>query len=283
MGSWFERGVEAVDGRPIGIFDSGLGGLTAAGELARLLPRERIVYFGDTSRVPYGSRSRETILKYARQDVSFLRTFAPKAIVVACGTVSTVAIRELVSENDIPIIGVVEPAGLAAAKATRNGRVGLIGTQASVRSGAYERVIASVNPDIQVLAEACPLLVPLIEEGRIHEGDLVIETVVSEYLAPMKEAGVDTLVLGCTHYPLLKKIISRQMGESVTLIDTGEQCALQVSKLLAEGGLLAPPDRKQGRRQYYVSDAPAGFVRTASFFLGEQIEDSVERVDIDRY
>lgn len=272
-----------MDGRPIGIFDSGLGGLTAAGELARLLPRERIIYFGDTSRVPYGSRSQETILKYARQDVSFLRTFAPKAIVVACGTVSTVAIRELVSENDIPIIGVVEPAGLAAAKATRNGRVGLIGTQASVRSGAYERVIASVNPDIQVLAEACPLLVPLIEAGRIHEGDVVIETVVSEYLAPMKEAGVDTLVLGCTHYPLLKKIISRQMGEYVTLIDTGEQCALQVSELLASGGLLAPEDRKQGRRQYYVSDAPAGFVRTASFFLGEQIEDSVERVDIDRY
>lgn len=272
-----------MDGRPIGIFDSGLGGLTAAGELARLLPRERIIYFGDTSRVPYGSRSRETILKYARQDVSFLRTFAPKAIVVACGTVSTVAIRELVAENDIPIIGVVEPAGLAAAKTTQNGRVGLIGTQASVRSGAYERVIASVNPDIQVLAEACPLLVPLIEEGRIHEGDVVIETVVSEYLAPMKEAGVDTLVLGCTHYPLLKKIISRQMGEHVTLIDTGEQCALQVSELLAAGGLLAPEDRKQGGRQYYVSDAPAGFVRTASFFLGEQIEDSVERVDIDRY
>ncbi len=272
-----------MDGRPIGIFDSGLGGLTAAGELARLLPRERIIYFGDTSRVPYGSRSRETILKYARQDVSFLSTFAPKVIVVACGTVSTVAIRELASENDIPIIGVVEPAGLAAAKATRNGQVGLIGTQASVRSGAYERMIASVNPDIQVLAEACPLLVPLIEEGRIHEGDVVIETVVSEYLAPMKEAGVDTLVLGCTHYPLLKKIISRQMGEHVKLIDTGEQCALRVSELLAQGGLLAPADRKQGRRQYYVSDAPAGFVRTASFFLGEQIEDSVERVDIDRY
>lgn len=272
-----------MDGRPIGVFDSGLGGLTAAGELARLLPTESIIYFGDTGRVPYGSRSRETILKYARQDVAFLKTFGLKAIVIACGTVSTVAIRELKEENELPIVGVVEPAGLAAAAATRNGKIGLIGTQASVRSGAYERVIASVRPDIQVTAQACPLLVPLIEAGRIHEGDIVIETVVSEYLEPMKEAGVDTLVLGCTHYPLLKKIISKQMGEHVILIDTGEQCALRVAKLLKEKDLLAPTDRKRGGKQYYVSDAPAGFVRTASFFLGEQIEDAVERVDIDRY
>lgn len=272
-----------MDGRPIGIFDSGLGGLTAAGELARLLPTESIIYFGDTGRVPYGSRSQETILKYARQDVAFLNTFGLKAIVIACGTVSTVAIRELKAENDLPIIGVVEPAGLAAAAATRNGKIGLIGTQASVRSGAYERVIGSVRPDIQVIAEACPLLVPLIEAGRIHEGDVVIETVVAEYLAPMKEAGVDTLVLGCTHYPLLKKIISKQMGEQVTLIDTGEQCAISTAQLLTKMDMLAPPDRKHGKQQYYVSDAPAGFVRTASLFLGEQIEDSVERVDIGRY
>ncbi len=272
-----------MDGRPIGVFDSGLGGLTAAGELSRLLPRESIIYFGDTGRVPYGSRSRETILKYARQDVSFLKTFGLKAIVIACGTVSTVAIRELKAENEIPVIGVVEPAGLAAAAATKNGRVGLIGTKASVRSGAYERTIASVRPDIEVTAEACPLLVPLIEAGRIHPGDTVIETVVSEYLAPMKEAGVDTLVLGCTHYPLLKEIIAKQMGPQVTLIDTGAECAKRVAKLLEEGDLLAPRDRKRGSRQYYVSDAPAGFVKTASFFLGEEIQDAVERVDIDRY
>ena len=272
-----------MDRRPIGVFDSGLGGLTAAGELARLLPKERIIYFGDTGRVPYGSRSRETILKYARQDVAFLKTFEPKAIVIACGTVSTVAIRDLVKENDMPIIGVVEPACLAAAKATKNGKVGLIGTQASVRSGAYERMISSVNPDIQVVAEACPLLVPLIEDGRIHGGDIVIETVVAEYLEPMKEAGVDTLVLGCTHYPLLKEIIAKQMGEGVTLIDTGEQCALEVTSLLEKQNMLAPADRKKGKREYYVSDAPAGFARTASFFLGEQIEDAVEHIDIDRY
>lgn len=272
-----------MDGRPIGIFDSGLGGLTAAGELARLLPTESIIYFGDTGRVPYGSRSQETILKYARQDVAFLKTFGLKTIVIACGTVSTVAIRELKAENELSIIGVVEPAGLAAAAATRNGKIGLIGTQASVRSGAYERVIGSVRPDIQVITAACPLLVPLIEAGRIHEGDVVIETVLSEYLAPMKEAGVDTLVLGCTHYPLLKKIISKQMGEQVILIDTGEQCAISTAKLLTQQDMLAPPGRKHGKQQYYVSDAPAGFVRTASLFLGEQIEDAVEQVDIGCY
>lgn len=272
-----------MDGRPIGVFDSGLGGLTAAGELSRLLPTESIIYFGDTGRVPYGSRSQETILTYARQDVAFLKSFGLKALVIACGTVSAVAIRELKEENDLPIIGVVKPAGLAAAEATKNGKVGLIGTQASVRTGAYERVIASVRPDIQVTAEACPLLVPLIEAGRIHEGDVVIETVVAEYLTPMKDAGVDTLVLGCTHYPMLKKIIAKHMGEGVRLIDTGEQCALRTAQILHERDMLAPSERKVGKRQYYVSDAPAGFVRTASLFLGEQIEDAVERVDISMY
>ncbi|MEG2000591.1 MAG: glutamate racemase, partial [Evtepia sp.] len=228
-----------MDGRPIGVFDSGLGGLTAAGELAHLCPKENLIYFGDTGRVPYGSRSRETILKYARQDVAFLRTFGLKAIVIACGTVSTIAIETLSAENPIPVIGVVEPAGLAAARATKNGKVGLIGTRASTRSGAYERVIASVRPDIEVTAEACPLLVPLVEGGRIHSGDVVIETVVAEYLEPMKQAGVDTLILGCTHYPLLKKIIGTQMGEQVTLIDTGEECARSVANLLAKQELLA--------------------------------------------
>lgn len=272
-----------MDRRPIGVFDSGLGGLTAAGELARLMPKENIIYFGDTGRVPYGGRSRETILKYARQDIAFLKTFGLKAIVVACGTVSTVALDTLVEENAIPVVGVVEPAGLAAAAVSRNGKVGLIGTMASVRSGAYEKVIASVRPEIEVFPEACPLLVPLVENGRINEGDVVIETVVSEYLEPMQKAGVDTLVLGCTHYPLLKGIIGKQMGEGVTLIDTGEQCAIQVAKLLKKQDLLAPPEREKGRRQYYVSDAPAGFARIASLFLGEEIEDAVEQVDIDRF
>ena len=188
-----------MDHRPIGVFDSGLGGLTAVRELRRLLPGEDIIYFGDTGRVPYGSRSREILVRYARQDVAFLRTFDLKAIVVACGTVSTTALEVLVRENDIPVWGVVEPAAQAAAQATRNGRVGLIGTQATIRSGAYERQIAQENPAIQVLTGACPLFVPLVENGRFRPGDIVAETVAAEYLAPMREAGVDTLVLGCTH------------------------------------------------------------------------------------
>ncbi len=271
-----------MDRRAIGIFDSGLGGLTAASELSRLLPNEDIIYFGDTGRVPYGTRSQETILKYARQDVSFLRSFDLKAIAIACGTVSTVAIRELKGENDIPLVGVLKPTGLAAAAATSNKKVGLIATRASVQSGAYEEIIAAADPEIEVISRACPLLVPLIEDGRIRAGDLVIETVVSEYLAPMKEAGVDTLVLGCTHYPLLTEIISRQMGEHVTLINTGEQCALRMAEILEEQELFTG-ETGRGSRRFFVSDAPEGFIRTASLFLGEELRDPIERVDIDRY
>ena len=200
-----------MDDRPIGVFDSGLGGLTTVRELCRLLPEEDIVYFGDTGRVPYGSRSRETIVKYARQDVAFLRTFDLKTIVIACGTVSTTALDVLAAENPIPVLGVVAPAARAAARATRSGSIGLIGTQASIRSGAYERLIRAENPAARVLAQPCPLFVPLVENGRFRPGDVVIETVAAEYLAPLKEAGVDTLVLGCTHYPLLEKVIGAYM------------------------------------------------------------------------
>ena len=192
-----------MDQRPIGVFDSGLGGLTAVRELCRLLPGEDVVYFGDTGRVPYGSRSRETIIKYARQDVAFLRTFDLKAILIACGTVSTTALDVLSAENPIPVMGVVEPAARAAARLTRSGNIGLIGTQTSVRSGAYERAIQAENPAVRVIGQPCPLFVPLVENGRFRPGDIVIETVAAEYLAPLKAAGVDTLVLGCTHYPLL--------------------------------------------------------------------------------
>lgn len=165
-----------MDDRPIGVFDSGLGGLTTVRELCRLLPEEDIVYFGDTGRVPYGSRSRETIVKYARQDVAFLRTFDLKTIVIACGTVSTTALDVLAAENPIPVLGVVAPAARAAARATRSGSIGLIGTQASIRSGAYERLIRAENPAARVLAQPCPLFVPLVENGRFRPGDVVIET-----------------------------------------------------------------------------------------------------------
>ena len=271
-----------MDARPIGVFDSGLGGLTALRELARLMPDEDLVYFGDTGRVPYGGRSRDTLVKYARQDAAFLRSFNPKAIVIACGTVSTTALDVLRAENDIPVFGVVEPAAQAAAHVTRNGRVGLIGTRASIRSGAYERTLDALRPGVEVTARACPLLVPLVENGRFRPGDPVVETVVGEYLAPIQAAGVDALILGCTHYPLVKEIIGARMGPEVTLVDVGEQCARWVKKQLELDGLRNGRPGA-GRQRYYVSDSTEDFSDLASIFLGEDVHGEVEQIDITAY
>ena len=269
-----------LDQKPIGVFDSGLGGLTAVRELKRLLPEEDIVYFGDTGRVPYGSRSKDTIIKYARQDVAFLRTFDLKAIVIACGTVSTTALDLLSEENPIPILGVVEPAAVAAAQATRSGAIGLIGTQASIRSGAYERCIARENPAARVVAKACPLFVPLVENGRVHRGDVVIETVVAEYLTPLKEAGVDTLVLGCTHYPLLEEVIGAFMGPEVRLINAGAEGAREVARRLTGADALA--SRARGTARYFVSDTVDDFARLATIFLREDVVGQVQQVDLEK-
>lgn len=271
-----------MDKRPIGVFDSGLGGLTAVRELRRLLPGEDIVYFGDTGRVPYGSRSKDTIIKYARQDSAFLNTFDPKAIVIACGTVSANALNVLQQENSIPVLGVVDPAAHAAAMATRNGRVGLIGTEASIRSGAYERALAALREDVQVFPKACPLFVPLVENGRFKLGDAVAELVVAEYLTPLKEAGVDTLVLGCTHYPLLRQIIAAFMGSDVTLIDAGGACARRVTEVLSASDSLSGWTGG-GKCRYFVSDSVDGFAHLASLFLGEDMAANVAQVDITAY
>jgi glutamate racemase len=273
---------ERMDKRPIGIFDSGMGGLTAVRQLIRLLPGEDIVYFGDTGRVPYGGRSAETIVRYARQDVAFLRSFDLKAIVIACGTVSTTALDVLERENAIPILGVVRPAANAAVQATKSGGIGVIGTKATIRSGAYEAAIRALLPETKLIARACPLLVPLVEDGRVNRGDPVTERVVEEYLSPIKAAGVDTLVLGCTHYPLLKDVISDYMGSSVALIDTGEEAARAAAALLlAQGRLNA--DTRTAARRYYASDSAADFAATAALFLGKDISDRVERVAIENY
>lgn len=270
-----------MDKRAIGVFDSGLGGLTALRELRRLLPGEELVYFGDTGRVPYGGRGKDTILRYARQDVAFLRTFDLKAVVIACGTVSANALTELRAENDLPIFGVVEPAARAAVAATRKGKVGLIATAASVRSGAYEKDIAALDPGVEVHSDACPLFVPLVENGRHRPGDPVVELVAREYLASMQEAGVDTLVLGCTHYPLLREVIGGIMGPGVTLIDTGAVCAAETARFLAGKGLLA--EGKAGSRRYFVSDSASDFAALAAPFLGGEVDGPVERVDIEKY
>ena len=271
-----------MDNRSIGVFDSGMGGLTAVRQMIRLLPGEDIVYFGDTGRVPYGGRSVETIVRYARQDVAFLRSFDLKAIVIACGTVSTTALDVLKGENAIPILGVVQPAAAAVAKLTKSGSIGVIGTKATIRSGAYEAAIRALLPTARLTTRACPLLVPLVEDGRVQRGDPVTERVVEEYLAPVKTAGVDTLVLGCTHYPLLMDVISDYMGEGVTLIDTGEQAAMAVAALLKEQDKLNDPARA-GHRRYYASDSAEDFAATAKLFLGKDISDRVERVAIENY
>lgn len=268
-----------MDPQSIGVFDSGLGGLTAVRQLRRLMPSENIIYFGDTARVPYGNRSRETLLQYARQDMRFLSTFALKAVVIACGTISTNCLEELQAESSVPVTGVVEPAVQRAAALTRSGRIGLVATRASVASGAYERAFRQVDPALEIHPLACPLFVPLVEEGRFHPGDVVIEKVAEEYLSPLRAAAVDTLVLGCTHYPLLSEVIGGVMGADVSLVDVGAEAALACRDLLAARDALA--DRNEGAARFYTSDRAVNFQRLASFFLGE--EGPVEQVDISRY
>ncbi len=271
-----------MDQRPIGVFDSGQGGLTAVREIQSILPSENIIYFGDTSRVPYGGRSPEILLRYARQDVRFLQSFGIKALLIACGTVSTTALPTLAAENDLPIWGVVTPTCAAAARATRNKKVGLIATAASVRSGAYERTLHALDGNIRVYAKACPLFVPLVENGRFHPGDTVIETVAREYLTPLKETGIDTLMLGCTHYPLLMEIIGEIMGPDVTLINAGAEAARALRSELTAKDLLA--QRAQGVTTLYASDSPGDFAALAGQFLDRPIEkDAVGLVDIERY
>ena len=271
-----------MDQRPIGVFDSGLGGLTAVHSLWRILPEEDLIYFGDTARVPYGGRSRETILKYARQDVRFLRSFDLKAILIACGTVTTTSLDILQAENDLPMVGVVEPTCRRAALVTKNRRVGLIATAASVRSGAYEAALRRLDPEIRVFSRACPLLVPLVENGRVRPGDVVIEAVAREYLTPLKEAGVDTLILGCTHYPLLTDVIGGIMGPGVELVSAGEESAFELKRMLKARDLRADEARR-GETVFYVSDRVEDFEQTASLFLQEDLRHTARRIDIEQY
>ena len=271
-----------MDMRPIGVFDSGLGGLTAVRSLRQILPEENLIYFGDTARVPYGGRSRETILKYARQDVRFLKSFDLKAILIACGTVTTTSLDTLQVENALPIVGVVEPTCHRALLVTKNKKVGIIATLASIRSGAYEAVLRRLDPEVEVIGKPCPLFVPLVENGRFHRGDVVIETVAREYLESLKASGIDTLILGCTHYPLLTEVIADVMGPEVTLVSAGEESAFELKRLLKANGLRAEETR-QGEAEFYVSDQPEDFERIASVFLQEDIRHVARRIDIDRY
>ena len=269
-----------MDNRPIGVFDSGLGGLTAVAEIQKILPSENIIYFGDTSRVPYGGRSKEVLLKYARQDMAFLRSFDIKAIVVACGTVSTNALAELTAECELPMLGVVEPACRRAVELTKNKKVGMIATAASVRSGCYEKTIAALDGTVEVASLACPLFVPLVENGRYRADDKVVRTVAEEYLTPLKEKGIDTLILGCTHYPLMTDVIAQVMGEGVELINTGAEAAWELKRTLRAKELLS--DARSGVATLYASDTSGDFEVLASRFLQKEVQ-GVQSIDIDKY
>lgn len=264
-----------MDQRAIGVFDSGLGGLTAVRHLQQLLPGENIVYFGDTGRVPYGTRSRDTIRRYTEEDCRLLLAHDVKFIIAACGTVSSVS-PDLLSSLPVPAIGVVAPTAQAAVAATKNKKVGILGTAATIRSASFEMAIKELDPTIQVTATPCPLFVPLVESGWIAEDDTVAVPMVRRYLSAVKEAGVDTLILGCTHFPLLSPIIRAELGAGVTLIDSGRETAALCAELLAQQNALA--QRNIGTAEFLVSDQPEGFSRVAEIFLGKSVRETVQMV-----
>ncbi len=261
----------------IGIFDSGIGGLTVVREIMNLLPHEDLIYLGDTARVPYGIRSKETVRRYAVENTRFLLKQDIKIIVVACNTVSAVGLDALREVTRIPVVGVLKPGAQAAVKATVNKKVGVIGTEATISSSAYQKAIKALDSDVEVKTRACPLFVPLVEEGWLS-GE-VVEAVVSRYLDELIKSDIDTLVLGCTHYPLLKEAISKVMGDGVRLIDSAVETARVVKELLKGEGMLKSAIASSGRKTYFVTDSPERFKTIGARFLGQEI-DEIEKVEI---
>jgi glutamate racemase len=257
-----------LNSKPIGVFDSGIGGLTVVKALRELLPNENIIYFGDTARVPYGTKSTQTIINFAGQDTEFLITKDVKLIVVGCNTVSSTALDVLLTNYTLPIIGVLEPGARAAALNTENNKVGVIGTPATIKTNAYPRKIRDYKSDAMIFSQACPLFVPLVEEG--WENTEIALLTARQYLAPLLAQEIDTLVLGCTHYPLLKDTIRRVSGDQVKLIDSAEQTAQQVRQLLTDLNLMSPPGNP-GNHKFYLSDIPPNFIGMAERFLGEPL------------
>ncbi len=267
-----------MSSRCIGVFDSGLGGLTCLKEIMNILPGEATVYFGDTARVPYGARTAEELVSFAGSDIKFLQSHNPKVIVIACGTVSSVALPVIGEEIETPVFGVIDASVVAAIKATKNHKIGIIATEASVRSGAYEKRIKNINPEIETVAVGCPLFVPLVEAGKTNSDEA--RAAAREYLAPIKAAGVDTLILGCTHYPLLREVIAEIVGTQVTLIDPGKETAASVKDYLEKNNILS---ELRGESKFYVSGDPVTFKKLAGEFLEQEIETEVEKIDIEKY
>ena len=266
--------MEDIRQAPIGVFDSGVGGLTVAREIMRQIPNEKIVYFGDTARVPYGSKSKDTIIRFSRQIVHFLKTKGVKAVVVACNTASALALETLQPEMDIPVIGVVLPGAKVAAETTKNGKIGVIATESTIESHLYNRVIQAHNPQAEVFGKACPLFCPLVEEGWLK--DPVTVDVANRYLEPLLATGIDTLVMGCTHYPLLRSTLREIMGDKVNLVNPAYETALELKALLEEKGLANDSQDipAKGKYQFYVSDAANKFRRFANTILPIGVEDT---------
>ena len=254
---------------PIAIIDSGLGGLTVTRAIRRALPAESILYFGDTARLPYGNKTAETVTRFVSQIIEFLQHYNPKHIVIACNTATAHALGALREEMDMPVIGVVEPGARAAVSATRGGHIGVIGTAGTIKSGAYERAIRALDPDVTITVRACPLFVPLVEEGWTdHDATRLIAR---EYLEPLVAAKVDTLVLGCTHYPLLKPLLRDVLGSQVCLIDSAEETAAETARTLA-GASLTADDEADPSYRFISSDDPLQFLQLGQRFLGGTIE-----------
>jgi glutamate racemase len=255
----------------IGVFDSGIGGLTVLHQIIEALPRENTVYLGDTARSPYGTKSVETVLRYSFENSDFLVEKGVKLLVVACNTSTAIALSRLQAKLAIPVIGVIEPGVRRAIKSTKNKKIGVIGTEATIQSGAYTRALKSVDPAIEVYSRACPLFVPLVEEGWTDNA--IVEMTVKAYLESLKQSGIDTLILGCTHYPLLKKAVRKFMGSGVRLVDSAEETAKEVEGLLKKHGI----GRKVGRgaHGFFVTDAPDRFIKVGRRFLGEKVESAV--------
>lgn len=266
---------------PVGVFDSGIGGLTVAREIMRNLPSEKIVYFGDTARVPYGSKSKETVIRYSRQIIRFLEEQQVKAIVVACNTASAFALDAVREEFDIPILGVIEAGAKVAAQVTRNKRVGVIATEGTIESGTHAKVLKQIDPEITVIGKPCPLFVPLVEEGWTH--DPVTVEVASRYLKELQEKDIDTLILGCTHYPLLRSTIRKIMGEDVCLVNPAYETALELGRLLEEKGLSSTGmEKKDFPYRFFVSDLADEFKAFANSILPYDVE-MTKKIDIEKY
>lgn len=267
-----------MDNRKIGVFDSGLGGLTVVREMQKLMPEESVVYFGDIARLPYGSKSKETITEFSHQIMRFLLKHDVKAVIIACGTASANALEDLQKTYDLPITGVVEPGAREAARTTKNGRIGITGTEATIRSGAYDRLLKGLDPQTEVYSKACPLFVPLVEEGWFK--DDITRSVVQRYLAELKTQQVDTLVLGCTHYPLLKRLIGEEIGEEVILVNPSSSVVKEMKEYLQQNDMQS--GTAQGEYEFYVSDSTEKFRQFGQQVL--EIEDlTVRKINIEKY